>query len=114
MHRSPEAVLTVVGALGTVFAIMTSLLVRRQERRGDAGVERVQSAKEPKVRVVKEPKVRVVKAPKVRAPKAPRAVVRSESEPEPLEEPANVLSEPDPRHPSLVLNLDAFTEFRAR
>lgn len=106
MHRSPEAVLTVVGALGTVFAIMTSLLVRRQERRGDAGVERVQSAKEPKVRVVKEPKVR--------APKAPRAVVRSESEPEPLEEPANVLSEPDPRHPSLVLNLDAFTEFRAR
>ena len=106
MHRSPEAVLTVVGALGTVFAIMTSLLVRRQERRGDAGVERVQSAK--------EPKVRVVKAPKVRAPKAPRAVVRSESEPEPLEEPANVLSEPDPRHPSLVLNLDAFTEFRAR
>jgi len=106
VHRSPEAVLTVVGALGTVFAIMTSLLVRRQERRGDAGVERVQSAKEPKVRVVKEPKVR--------APKAPRAVVRSESEPEPLEEPANVLSEPDPRHPSLVLNLDAFTEFRAR
>jgi hypothetical protein len=106
VHRSPEAVLTVVGALGTVFAIMTSLLVRRQERRGHAGVERVRPVREPKVRVVKEPKVRVVKEP--------RAVVRSEPQPEPLAEPANVLSEPDPRHPSLVLNLDAFTEFRAR
>jgi hypothetical protein len=136
VSRSPVDVLTVVGALGAVFVIATSWLVRRDAMRGFAYEPRVRPVKEPRARVVKEPRVRPpkqprvrpVKEPRVRAPKAPRAQVVKEPrarrapaersrpvpQPEQLPETREALSMPDPRRESLVLNLDAFTEFKSR
>ena len=133
MSGSPVVVLTVVGALGTVFATATSWLVRRDEKRGFVAVEPRSRAVEPpqvpepkaervrpvkerpvKERAVKERAVKPVKEPRVRRPRPPRELSRPEPQPEAVEETVEVLSMPDPRRESLVLNLDAFTEFRSR
>jgi hypothetical protein len=90
-------VLAVAGVLAAVFAIATCLLVRREEKSGSVGVA-------PRAPKVKEPRVRVRPAsPELRSPQPP---------PEPREVAREEL--PDPRRPALVLNLDAFTEFRSR
>ena len=119
MDRSPEFVLAGVGLLGAVFAIAICLLVRRDETHGFAAVEprapKVKAPRVPKVTVervrpAKEPRVRRVKEPRVRAPRE-----ESRSKPERKHQSVAQSSEelPDPRRPSLVLNLDAFTEFRS-
>jgi hypothetical protein len=121
VDRSPGVVLAIVGMLGAVFAIAICLLVRREEKRGDAGVApsapKVKEPRAPRVRAerarpVKEPRVRAVKEPRVRAS---RAVSRSQPRPEREQQPVAESGEelPDPRRPSLVLNLEAFTEFRS-
>jgi hypothetical protein len=121
VHRSPEVVLAVVGLFGAVFAIAICLLVRREERRGDAVV----GSRAPKVKEPRAPKVKEPRAPKVKEPRAPKVkeprvrAVREEPRPQPQpERESQSVSEaealPDPRRPSLVLNLEAFTEFRSR
>jgi hypothetical protein len=116
VSRSPVDVLTVVGALGAVFVIVTSWLVRREALRGLAHEVRVPPVEQPRARVAKEPRVRAPKAPRSRVVKEPRArrAPAERARPEPQPEPPEVLSMPDPRRESLVLNLDAFTEFKSR
>jgi hypothetical protein len=66
--------------------------------------------KEPRVKAVKEPRVKAVKEPRVKPAKAERPAPRQA---ETVAAPVKTPAEPDPRVPSLVLNLDAFTEFRS-
>lgn len=114
MSRSPLVVLYVVGALGLLFAVFIARLVRREELGHVEGeppcgpvssVERVSPPGRPALRTTREPRRRTPRQPRVRTPDPPRQFVRPE--------PTEVCAEPDPRRPSLVLNLEAFTEFRS-
>jgi hypothetical protein len=119
VHRSPEVVLAVVVGLGAVFAIAICILVRREEKRGnEVAVPRSPKVREPRAPKVEADRVRPVKGPRVRPVKQPRVrAARGESAPQPervLQSVAGAGEElPDPRRPSLVLNLEAFTEFRS-
>jgi len=109
-------VLCVVGALAAAFAWCTTLLVRREERRGiEPGSQRTRASrvhepsavrprptKAPQLRAAKQPRPRASKAAHVRTAHTPRKAVAAES--------SVAVSEPDPRRPSLVDNLDAFTQ----
>jgi hypothetical protein len=62
----------------------------------------------------KPPRVRTAKPPRVRTSRKPRVqTVARPDEPVPPE-PGEARSEPDPRRPSYVDNLDAFIEIRSR
>jgi hypothetical protein len=115
VSRSPLLVLSVVGALGLLFAMFTARLVRREELRHIEGsppcghvpsVERVRAPGQAPRRTNRQPRRRTPRQPRVRTPVPPRQLAPPE--------PSEVYSEPDPRRPSLVLNLEAFTEFRSR
>jgi hypothetical protein len=121
VSRSPLVVLWVVGALGAVFAGCTTVLIRREERRDvEPEPPRTPAARPPDEPSVARP--RPPRALRVRTPKPSRART-SKTAPVPTPdgpheavppEPRAAGSEPDPRRPSLVENLDAFTAFRSR
>lgn len=114
MSRSPLVVLCVVAAFTAVFALCTTVLVRREERRD--GEREPRPGREPLARPhpAKPPRVRTAKPPRVRTSRKPRVqTVARPDEPVPPE-PDEARSVPDPRRPSYVDDLDAFIEIRSR
>ena len=122
MSRSPLVVLGVVGALGAVFALCTMLLIRREEHSGAEPETQRQTSAGP-IHEPSEIRTRPSKAPRVRTPKPPRRRTPEDGGraspptrrtwPSRSEPRAATASEPDPRRPSLVDNLDAFTRIRS-